>query len=217
MDLQRAYHIICLLVGGAPDKFRDLADEVKLPKERQHTCQFDWSNASWSWEQLLKPHLRKPGDPKTKIEVTYVPSVEFTALGQLGQKLQILETVAEWLSEDFVWTKPISLEMRECGEPNARWIPGPKKIEMCYELIREFVQLHRAWGQAELVPGTLRMSKNRKIALDAKPNTAKPRPAKAFRAESKRRQALVVGIGPRPFDRVRSGSILLKKSVGGGA
>ena len=61
MDLQRAYHIVCLLVGGAPDKFRDLADEVKLPKERQHTCQFDWSNASWSWEQLLKPHLRKPG------------------------------------------------------------------------------------------------------------------------------------------------------------
>ena len=183
MDLQRAYHIVCLLVGGAPDKFRDLANEVKLPKERQHTCQFDWSNASWSWEQLLKPHLRKPGDPKTKIDVTYVPSAEFSTLGELGQKLQILETVAEWLSEDFVWKNPISLEMRECGRPNARWIPGPKKIEICYELIREFVQLHRAWGQAELVPGTMRMTRNRKIVLDAKPSTAKPRPGKSFRSE----------------------------------
>ena len=183
MDLQRAYHIVCLLVGGAPDKFRDLADEVKLPKQRQHTCQFDWSNASWSWEQLLKPHLRKPGDPKTKIEVTYVPSAEFTVLGELGQKLQILETVAEWLSEDFVWKNPISLEMRECGGPNARWIPGPKKIEICYELIREFVRLHRGWGQAELVPGTLRMSKNRKIVVDAKPDNFKRRAGKSFRSE----------------------------------
>jgi hypothetical protein len=183
MDLQRAYHIVCLLVGGAPDKFKDLADEVKLPKGRQNTCQFDWSNASWSWEQLLKPHLRKPGDPKTKIEVVYVPSAEFATLGQLGQKLQILETVAEWLSEDFVWKTPISLEMRECGGPNARWIPGPKKIEICYELIREFVQLHRAWGQAELVPGTLRMSKNRKIVVDAKPDNFKRRPGKSFRSE----------------------------------
>lgn len=165
MDLQRAYHIVCLLVGGAPEKFKGLADEVKLPKERQNTCQFDWSNASWSWEQLLKPHLRKPGDPRTTIKVTYVPSAEFATLGELGQKLQILETVAEWLSDDFVWKTPISLEMRECGGPNARWIPGPKKIEICYELIREFVQLHRAWGQAELVPGSLRMSKNKKIVL----------------------------------------------------
>jgi hypothetical protein len=152
MDLQRAYHIVCLLVGGKPDKFSDLADEVKLPKERQNTCKFDFSNAEWSWGELLKPHMRKPGDPKTKIEVTYIPSEEFATLGELGKKLQILETVAEWLSEDFVWKTPISLEMRECGGPNARWIPGPKKIEICYELIREFVQLHRAWGQAELVP-----------------------------------------------------------------
>ena len=187
MDLQRAYHIVCLLVGGAPDKFAGMADEVKLPKERQHTCQFDYSNASWSWEQLLKPHLRKPGDPKAKIEVTYVPSAAFSALGELGQKLQILETVAEWLSEDFAWKTPISLEMRECGRPNARWIPGPKKIEICYELIREFVQLHRAFGQAELVPGTMTISKNRKIVLSAKPNAGKSRTGKTFRAERARR------------------------------
>jgi len=187
MDLQRAYHIVCLLVGGAPEKFKGLADEVKLPKERQKTCQFDWSNASWSWEQLLKPHLRKPGDPRTTIKVTYVPSAEFATLGELGQKLQILETVAEWLSDDFVWKTPISLEMRECGGPNARWIPGPKKIEICYELIREFVQLHRAWGQAELVPGTMRMSKNNKIVLSAKPNAVQGRAGNSFRPVSQRR------------------------------
>src|SRR3954449_8008463 len=69
MDLQRAYNIVCLLVGGKPDKFEGLANEVKLPEERQGTCQGDYSNASWSWAQVLKPHMRKPEEPKTKIDV----------------------------------------------------------------------------------------------------------------------------------------------------
>jgi len=38
MDLQRAYNIVCLMVGGA-DKLEELANEVKLPEERQETCQ----------------------------------------------------------------------------------------------------------------------------------------------------------------------------------
>ena len=74
--------------------------------------------------EALKPHLRKPEDPKTKIEVKYAPTVEFATLSELGQKLQILETVAEWLSEDFAWKTPISLEMQECGSAGARWLPG---------------------------------------------------------------------------------------------
>jgi len=45
LDLQRAYTIVCLLVGGDPSKFMPLANEVKLPEERQKTCHFDFSNA----------------------------------------------------------------------------------------------------------------------------------------------------------------------------
>src|ERR1041384_2238055 len=84
MDLQRAYYIVCLMVGGKPDKFGGLAEEVKLPEERQGTCQGDYSNASWSWEQVLKPHMRKKEDPKTKITVTYGPAGEYATLAELG-------------------------------------------------------------------------------------------------------------------------------------
>jgi hypothetical protein len=183
MDLQRAYNIVCLLVGGAPDKFQSLANEVKLPKERQDTCRFDFSNASWSWEQVLKPHTRKPEDPKTKIEVSYAPAGEYSTLAELGQKLQILETVAEWLSEDFAWKIPISLEMQQCGdEAGTRWLPTVKKIIMCYEMIREFVQLHRSYGQAALVPGAMKVSKNKKIVVAARPNAGKSSNQKAFRS-----------------------------------
>jgi hypothetical protein len=185
MDLQRAYYIVCLLVGGQPEKFTGLAEEVKLPEERQGTCQGDYSNASWSWEQALKPHMRKPEDPKTKIAVNYGPEGEYATLAELGRKLQILESVAEWLSEDFVWKRPISLEMQQCGQPGARWELDTKKVIVCYEIIREFVQLHRNYGQAELVPGTMKMSKNKKVVVAAKP-APKSRAQKALRSGRKR-------------------------------
>ena len=186
LDLQRAYHIVCLMVGAAPDKFLKLAKEVKLPEERQNTCKFDYSNAEWSWGEVLKPHKRKPEDPKTKIEVSYGATTEFASLAEIGRKLHILESVAEWLSEDFAWKVPVSLEMRECGKADARYLPLSKKIYVCYELIREFVQLHRTYGQAELVPGAMKMSKTGKVVAGAKPNAGKSR-AKAYRSQRARR------------------------------
>jgi len=187
LDVQRAYYIVCLLVGGAPDKFLNLAKEVKLPEERQKTCKFDYSNAEWSWDEVLKPHKRKPEDPKTKIEVSYGATTEFASLAEIGRKLQILESVAEWLSEDFAWKIPISLEMRECGKADARYLPLSKKIYVCYELIREFVQLHRNYGQAALVPGAMQVSKTGKIVAAAKASAGKTRSGKAFRPGRARR------------------------------
>ena len=60
MDLQRAYNVVCLMVGSNPGKFASVADAAKLPPERQMTCQDDYLNAKWSWDQVLQSHLRKP-------------------------------------------------------------------------------------------------------------------------------------------------------------
>jgi hypothetical protein len=186
MDLQRAYYIVCLMVGGQPEKFGDLADEVKLPDERQGTCQGDYSNASWSWEQVLKPFKRKPDDPKTKIDVNYAPAGDYETLAALGKKLQILETVAAWLSEDYLWKRPITLEMQQCGSPGARWELDTKKVIICYEIIREFSQLYRDYGQVALVPDAMMMSKNHKI-VPMKVSAGKSRTQKALRSNRKGR------------------------------
>ena len=71
LDLQRAYSIVCLMVGSDGERFEDLANEVNLPDERQETCVFDYSNASWSWEQALKPHLRAPEQQRTTFQIVY--------------------------------------------------------------------------------------------------------------------------------------------------
>src|SRR5262245_33855857 len=82
VDVQRAYNIVCLLVGGQPEKFAGLAKEAKLPEERQATCKDDYNNTKWSWDLVLKPYLRKQEDPKVNIEVNYGPPGDFAAISE---------------------------------------------------------------------------------------------------------------------------------------
>jgi len=146
LDQQRAYNIVCLMVGSDPDKFQHLAEMTKLPPERRGTCQGDYSNASWSWEQVLKPHLRTEGQPKTAIAVTYRESPEYQLFALGFRKLRILEEVADHLSERYVWRRPIALEMAPCDEPAARWDLSTQKITVCYELAVDFGRLYQGYA-----------------------------------------------------------------------
>src|SRR5579859_763750 len=38
LDKQRAYQIVCMMVGSDPKEFKDLANEAKLPEDRQESC-----------------------------------------------------------------------------------------------------------------------------------------------------------------------------------
>jgi Putative metallopeptidase len=53
LNQQRAYQIVCLMVGSDDEKFKDLAKETKLPEERQDSCAGDYSNAAFSWDLVL--------------------------------------------------------------------------------------------------------------------------------------------------------------------
>jgi len=146
LDKQRAYNIVCLMVGGNPDKFSKLADTTKMPEKRQGTCQGDFSNASWSWEKVLAPHVRKADEPKTKIDVVYVDSSAYKAFVRGFRHIRLLETLADHLSNRFVWRRPISFEMTSCNEPSARTDLAARKIIVCYELAADFAELYRDYA-----------------------------------------------------------------------
>jgi len=146
LDRQRAYNIVCLMVGSDPEKFERLAEMTKLPPERRGTCQGDYSNASWSWEQALKPHLRAEGQPKTEIAVTYHDSKQYDLFARGFRKLEMLEQVANHLSDRYVWRRPIAFEMADCGEPAAHWDLSTQKITVCYELAVDFGRLYQGYA-----------------------------------------------------------------------
>jgi hypothetical protein len=146
LDRQRAYNIVCLMVGSSSKKFSALADMTKMPEERQATCQGDYSNASWSWEKSLAPHIRNPDQAKTSINVAYADTAKYAVYARGFRHIRLLEELAEHLSDRFAWRGPISLEMTSCGEPGARWDLSARKIIVCYELAADFADLYRDYA-----------------------------------------------------------------------
>ena len=147
LNQQRAYQIVCLMVGSDGEKFKDLAKETKLPEERQGSCAEDYSNAAYSWDLVVEPHRRAPDQPKTKIDVVYGPAEGRAAVAQrVNSSIRLLETVAEHAADEFAWPAPFTLEMQSCGYPNARWDLATHKLTVCYELAADFADLYRGYG-----------------------------------------------------------------------
>jgi hypothetical protein len=68
LNLQRAYRIVCIMVGSDPVKFKEFANITKLPEPRQETSKNDYEKAVSGWDSVLKPFTRGPDQPKIKIE-----------------------------------------------------------------------------------------------------------------------------------------------------
>jgi Putative metallopeptidase len=151
LDKQRAYNIVCLMVGGHPDTFSKLADMSKMPQDRQESCQGDFSNASWSWERSLAPHIRRRDQPKTRFTVRYVDSDQYQELARAFRGIKMLEVLADHPSDRYIWRRPIALEMASCGTPNAHWDISTQKIIVCYELAADFAELYRDYGAQQKV------------------------------------------------------------------
>jgi hypothetical protein len=163
LNQQRAYQIVCLMVGSDDEKFNDLAKETKLPEERRDSCAGDYSNAAYSWDLVLKPHRRSPDQPKTEIDMLYGPAEGRAAVAQqVARDIRLLQMAAEHVASDFVWPMPLSLEMQTCGFPDARWDVATNKLTLCYELAVEFADLYRDYGGAA-ADGT----KRKKIGVSA--------------------------------------------------
>ena len=156
LDLQRAYQFVCFLVGSDEDKFKTLASETKLPKDRQYSCKGEYTRAAKAWASVLKPHLRAPDQPKTKIDVVYGDAKgDLEVIAQAARAMLLLERVAEHSANDFAWPVPFTLEMQSCGFPNARYDPSTHKLTVCYELGADFTELYRSYGEpsaSNLVP-----------------------------------------------------------------
>jgi DNA-binding Xre family transcriptional regulator len=163
LDQQRAYQIVCLMVGWNEERFKELADWVKMPQSRQDSCAGDYSNAEYSWKAALKPFRRAPDQPKSKIDVDYGEAKgKLEVYARTFRAIKYLETIAGYAAELVVWPHPIGIALETCGEPNAQWTPAIRKEILCYELAEEFLELYR--GYAETGKASAGMSANKLIA-----------------------------------------------------
>jgi hypothetical protein len=148
IDQARAHQIVCLMVGTGEDKYQRLAAATKLPKDRQESCTGEFSAASSAWDATLKPHLRRPDQPKTRIDVAYgeAKGGKLEAVAQALRSIMLLETVAGHMADTYAWPAPFAIEMQSCGYANAQWLPKVHKVVLCYELAGDFADLYRGYG-----------------------------------------------------------------------
>ena len=150
LDLQRAYNIICLMVGSDPDQFDDLANEANMPEDRRATCQGDYSNASWSWNKALEPYQRAPELAPMKYPIVFgKPEGSLDIFKQAFEASDIMGYVAAFAGR-YAWRHGFRIEVSMCGQPGASWNLEERKMVFCYELADDFVQLYKLHGEDPL-------------------------------------------------------------------
>jgi hypothetical protein len=145
---QRAYQVVCLMVGADPVRFKHLADDAKMPESRQQSCKRDYQKALQGWNTVLAPSLRAPDQPETRINVVYGDAEGMYApFARAFREMRILETVAERSADLYAWPQPFTLEMLSCDGPNASWDDESRTLKICYQLAFDFAQLYQAYIQ----------------------------------------------------------------------
>jgi putative metallopeptidase DUF4344 len=150
---QRAFYIVCLMVGSDPVKYKRLADDAKIPESRQKSCKENYAKAAKGWEAVLAPQRRAPGQPETTINVIYGDAQGmFEPFAHAFRALRLLETVAERSASIYAWPAPFTLEMLSCDGPNASWDDETRILKICYQLPFDFAQLYQAYVAAPPPP-----------------------------------------------------------------
>jgi hypothetical protein len=145
LDRQRAYQIVCYMVGLDAERYAQLADEAGLPEDRRNSCIGDYSNAEWSWDKVLKDH-RRTTQAKTQIEVLYGDQENHEIFPRVMKEIKLLDTIAQQLSERYVWRASFTIRADTCGRPDANWNLATRTLTVCYEIAQDFARLYSAYA-----------------------------------------------------------------------
>ncbi len=161
LDLQRAYQIICMMVGSDRHAFRNVAELAKMPEDRQQSCRPEFEQAVSSWRALLKQHSAPHFDGRSsplerllgwrrstpenhhgRVRVEYGEASQALAGYRSAMlKFGLLELVGGFADRNFSFPRPITLEAMTCKEPDAHWDDRARRLVLCYELASEYLSL----------------------------------------------------------------------------
>jgi hypothetical protein len=103
LDRQRAFQIICLMVGSDKEQFKELTDWVRMPQDRRRSCAADYEDARYAWHSLLESHRHADGQPTATIEVAYEPGQgNLERYARSFQSLGLLEALSDYASSRYV-------------------------------------------------------------------------------------------------------------------
>lgn len=149
LDIQRAYAMVCLMVGADPENFGETADIYELPPEQQEGCSYTYEQAMTSWGTLLSS-FEINGNESAPIEVIYDDAGEFEEFAEALKQDELLERAAAEIMGTYALPTPVTFRATQCGEANAFYDPSASEVTYCYELAAEMFNLYvydiAGWG-----------------------------------------------------------------------
>ena len=70
VDPQRAYSIVCMMVGQDAARFKDFAEQSEFPADREAKCVNDYGRTKASWEGVLEPNKAEEGTV-SNVDIVY--------------------------------------------------------------------------------------------------------------------------------------------------
>lgn len=151
LDIQRAYAMVCLMVGKDADAFGDTADAYEIDADQQEACSYTYEQARSSWEMLLEPHTDDEyyGAP---IKIVYEDAGEYAKFAEEFEGRGIMEHAAELVMENYVLPQTVTFRATQCGEANAFFDPSESEVIYCYELAEYMYYMYlydiMGWGES---------------------------------------------------------------------
>ena len=141
LDIQRAYAMVCMMVGNDPETFADTAEAYELDSDRQEACADTYEQAERSWGRVLEDH--EVGDePGVAIEVIYEDAGDYELFADELKSRRVLENTAELVMERYVLPGSVVFRAMQCGEANAYYYPAESEVVYCYELADHMFALY---------------------------------------------------------------------------
>lgn len=149
LDIQRAYAMVCMMVGKDPEVFGETADIYELDPDQQEACGYTYEQAFTSWMTLLDPHLTED-DSVASIEVVYDEAGDYEDYARALKDYRIMEYAAETVAASFLLPGPVTFRATQCGEPNAFYDPSASEVIYCYEMAEHMFYMYLydivGWG-----------------------------------------------------------------------
>ncbi len=146
LDEQRAYAMVCMMLGKDMAKFKDFATEIEYPADRMERCPYEYEKIANSWYSLLGANAADEG-ATTQFNVTYEePSdPKLAHYAEVLKNAGVLEMIEATYSGTYALKDGIKVSARSCGVANAFWSPSDREITLCYELSARYAALNAKW------------------------------------------------------------------------
>lgn len=135
LDIQRAYRIVCHLVGVDPEVFDYLAKAANLSEDNYDTCGANFELTADSWFSVLEPD-KAPDNNMNAYEVSFErPTAELREAHDILSLGGVVDDLAIILDGYVDLPNPIRIEGVACGQENAFYDPETVTIVICYEMV----------------------------------------------------------------------------------